>query len=81
MVHVGKVEAGSQLASLVDRVEAGEEVVLTRDGREVARIVSATRRPPGDVRATIERIQALSEEIADSPVRISIRELRDEGRM
>ncbi|MGA1839547.1 MAG: type II toxin-antitoxin system Phd/YefM family antitoxin [bacterium] len=33
-------EARSKLSSLLDRVEEGEEVIITRHGKEVARIIS-----------------------------------------
>jgi prevent-host-death family protein len=37
-------EAKTHLSRLVDRVEAGEEVVIARAGRPVARLVRFTRR-------------------------------------
>lgn len=42
MKEVGAFEAKSRLGQLLDRVEAGEEVVITRRGKVVARMV-----PPG----------------------------------
>jgi prevent-host-death family protein len=45
-----------QLAELVRRVEAGEEVVIERGDRPVARVVPAEER--SDVEAAIERIRA-----------------------
>jgi prevent-host-death family protein len=38
-------EAQSRLAEIIDKLPPGEEVVVTRDNRPVARIVSE-RRPP-----------------------------------
>jgi prevent-host-death family protein len=43
-------EAKTHLSRLLERVEAGEEIVLARNGRPVARLVpvrSARRRPGG----------------------------------
>lgn len=40
MVTVSVKDAESQLASLVDKAVAGEDVVLTKDDAPVARIVS-----------------------------------------
>lgn len=37
-LSVGIREARARLAELVDRVERGETVVITRSGREVARL-------------------------------------------
>lgn len=44
MVEVNVDEAETQLSTLLDRAVAGEEVVITRNGRPVARLVSAKRR-------------------------------------
>lgn len=43
MREVGAFEAKSKLGQLLDWVEAGEEVVITRRGRIVAKLV-----PPGE---------------------------------
>lgn len=45
MTHVSVSDAKAQLTDLVRRAEAGEDVVLTRHGREVARITTIKRRP------------------------------------
>lgn len=39
MVEIGAFEAKNTLGSLLDRIENGEEVVITRRGRRVARLV------------------------------------------
>ncbi|HEX6153722.1 MAG TPA: type II toxin-antitoxin system prevent-host-death family antitoxin [Solirubrobacterales bacterium] len=39
MAHVGMHEAKTQLSKLVERVEAGEEIVLTRRGQPAARLI------------------------------------------
>ena len=46
MVRVGMHEAKSQLSRLVDLAERGEEVVIQRSGRPVARLVAVQRRRP-----------------------------------
>ncbi|HVL37084.1 MAG TPA: type II toxin-antitoxin system prevent-host-death family antitoxin [Burkholderiales bacterium] len=40
-ITVGSFEAKTKLAELLDKVEAGETVVITRRGRPVARLVPA----------------------------------------
>lgn len=44
-------EAGAQLAELIEEVDAGGEVVITRDGQPVARLVA-----PADEHATADRV-------------------------
>jgi prevent-host-death family protein len=52
-------EAKSQLSRLVERAERGEEVIIQRSGRPVARLVAVQRRRPvadafGALRGEIE---------------------------
>ncbi|MCY7413476.1 MAG: type II toxin-antitoxin system prevent-host-death family antitoxin [Salinibacterium sp.] len=42
---VNFTEADTQLSQLLERVEAGEEIVIVRDGRPVARMVPIQIRP------------------------------------
>jgi prevent-host-death family protein len=39
MHHVGAFEAKNKLSALLDRVERGEEIVITRHGKPIARLV------------------------------------------
>ena len=39
MFEVGAFEAKNMLSALLDRVERGEEIVITRHGKPVARLV------------------------------------------
>jgi len=41
MPEIGAFEAKNKFGQLLDRVEHGEEIVITRRGRAVARLVSA----------------------------------------
>jgi prevent-host-death family protein len=43
MVTVNLAQAKARLSELLDKVEAGEEVVVTRHGRAVAHILPASR--------------------------------------
>ena len=40
MITVGAFEAKTKLSELLDRVERGEEVVITRHGKPIARLVA-----------------------------------------
>ncbi len=41
MKHVGIKQARQNLPDLIDQVEAGEEILITRQGKAVAKLVSA----------------------------------------
>jgi prevent-host-death family protein len=56
-IVVGAFEAKTKLAELLDKVEAGESVTITRRGREVARLVGIKS---ADEQA---RLQSLIDEI------------------
>ena len=44
MTQVGMHEAKTKLSQLVERAEAGEEIVIARNGKPVARLVPVARR-------------------------------------
>lgn len=53
MPEIGLREAKAHLSELIDRVEHGETLTLTRHGKPVARIVPATERRPGLLKGRI----------------------------
>lgn len=67
MLQVGAFEAENTLGSLLDRVEKGEEVPITRHGKPVAQLVAPRANPPVDretamaayarLRTTAKRLQ------------------------
>lgn len=58
-MRVSVTEAKGQLTELVKRAEAGDEVILTRRGHEVARLVPvAVAATPKGRRALMERVRA-----------------------
>jgi prevent-host-death family protein len=80
MRTAGVFEAKQNFSELLAAVEAGEEVLITRHGREVARLMPP-RHKPAVSREQIERelaaIDELHRRIKPGP---GWRELRDEGR-
>lgn len=62
MRTIGAFEARNRLGRLLDEVEHGEEVVSTRRGKEVARLVPARAgRSRAEARAALQRIRARAE--------------------
>jgi prevent-host-death family protein len=77
--EIGAFEAKTKLGQLLDWVEAGEEVVITRRGRPVARLVPP--RPAVDqeqARAAAAQIRAMSRGVSLGGLKI--KDLIDEGR-
>lgn len=80
MEIVGAYEAKTHLARLLQKVEAGESVVITRHGREIARLVPA--REQVDVVQAIEELRSarVGMRLAAEGEKASLRDLIDEGR-
>lgn len=79
---VGAYDAKTNLPQLLDRVEGGETITITRHGKPVARLVPASGDGVKmDVRSVIEELKRFQEEQAPTlGPDISIRELIEEGR-
>ncbi len=82
MIEVGAFEAKNTLGSLLDRVQQGEEVVITRHGKPVARLVpNEGRLDREQAQAAADRIRARARQL--KRVRFnwkSLRRERDAGR-
>ncbi|MGQ0530836.1 MAG: type II toxin-antitoxin system Phd/YefM family antitoxin [Panacagrimonas sp.] len=82
MTEVGTLEAKNRLSNLLDQVLQGEEVVITRHGRPVAKLVPMQ---PVDARAlqareTIQRLKELRDSIKPKGKPIPWEELKNAGR-
>ena len=79
MVRIGAFEAKTNLSKLLERVEAGEVVIITRHGKEVARLV-----PPLGTASKTGPVDAIAQwRNARRGIRLdglSIRDLIEQGR-
>lgn len=78
MITVGAFEAKTNLSALLDRATAGEEVVITKHGKPVARLVAAQQVDRARADEAVERLKALRK--GTTLGGISWKELRDIGR-
>jgi prevent-host-death family protein len=77
MKELTAVEAKVKFGAVLDAVERGEEIVVTRNGKVVARIVPAN--DPGMSQAeAVERLKTFAEGITLGG--LDLRAMRDEGR-
>lgn len=77
MSEVGAFEAKTHLSRLLDRVENGETVTITRHGRPVAKLAPVSAPDQEARQQTIARLKAFSQhQTLDG---LSIRDLRDAG--
>lgn len=76
---VGAYEAKTHLSELLEKVEAGEEITITKHGSPVAKLVPVKREASADERvAAIQRIQKLA--MGLSLGGLKVKDLINEGR-
>jgi prevent-host-death family protein len=81
MTAIGVYDAKTQLPKLLDRVSRGERFLITKHGRPVAQLVPAEPSAAVGVKEIIEQMEEWQER--EGPTlgnRLTIRELREEGR-
>jgi prevent-host-death family protein len=77
MATVTAFEAKTRFGELLDRVARGEEVVITRHDKPVARLVPEGAPRLDEVRRSVEGLRALQQRIrGKSRARLSNREVR-----
>jgi prevent-host-death family protein len=78
MERIGIYDAKARLSQLIEQVEAGGEVVITRRGKPVARLMPVEASPRNSSARAAKRIRSLCERLNVRGVKI--RELVEEGR-
>jgi prevent-host-death family protein len=77
-ISVGAFEAKTHLSTLLDRVAGGEEVVITKHGRPIARLIGAGQVDRARATDAIEKLRILRQGTRLDG--LSWKALRDEGR-
>jgi prevent-host-death family protein len=76
---IGAYEAKTHLSELLEKVEGGQEIVITKHGTAVARLVPVKKKASAEERvAAIERIQELAAGL--SLGKLKVKDLITEGR-
>ena len=78
MRTVGSFEAKTHLSELLASVERGEEIVITRRGTPVARLLPMTDR--SDRKAAVSKLEAIRGRLRGRVTRQEILDARDAGR-
>ncbi len=78
---VGAYEAKTKLSELLDRVENGERITITRHGKPIAEIVPKHVHDPVKARKGFEMMRALAERVKlDDLSWDDLKAMRDEGK-
>jgi prevent-host-death family protein len=78
MITIGAFEAKTHLSSLLDRVAEGEDVLITKHGKPVARLVKAEQANRKEIDEAFETLMRLRKTTTLGG--LSWKELRDAGR-
>lgn len=78
MGRIVTVEDNPELLSLIEGLEPGEDLIITRDGEEVARVVGRQPRDQAEIDAAVRRWREARRGVTLGG--LSWKELRDEGR-
>ena len=80
MTAIGTFEAKNKLSELLDRVEAGEEITITRHGKPVARLVAPAMDTERLAKAKAAAESIRKNSIGKSLGGLKIKDLIEEGR-
>ena len=78
MIEVGAVEARTHLCSLLDKVAQGDEVLITRHGLPVARLVPTREARRANIGHVIDRLRTIRSGVTLGS--LDWKGLRDDGR-
>ena len=78
MIEIGASEAKTHFSPLLEKVSRGEEVVIIKRGKAVARLIPAEQADRSQVNAAINKLITLRKEVTLNGA--DWKELRDERR-
>ncbi len=84
MKHVGIFEAKTNLSRLIEQVEKGQEVTITRHGKPVVKLVRARSEPTpeqiAERKEAIKRLQEIASRLKINATQEEIKAWINEGR-
>ena len=81
MSTIGAYEAKTKFSELLDRVEKGERVTITKHGRPVAEIIPARKHDPERAAEGFRRMRELAREVKLDDLKWEdLKKVRDEGK-
>jgi antitoxin (DNA-binding transcriptional repressor) of toxin-antitoxin stability system len=80
MTLVGSYQAKTHLPQLLERVEQGERILITRRGVPVALLTQPPEQVTEDVHRVVEEMLAYRERRKRTTGKLTIRQMIDEGR-
>lgn len=78
MIEVGAFEAKTHLSALLDKVKKGEEVLITKRGKAIARLVPVEHASQSEIGLVIDELRLLRKKVKLRG--LDWKSLRDDGR-
>jgi prevent-host-death family protein len=75
--EIGAYQAKTHLPALLERVSRGEQIVITKHGRPIARLVPIERAGPDRRREAVERLKEFGK---GRTLGVPVKQLIEEGR-
>jgi prevent-host-death family protein len=75
--EIGAYQAKTHLPALLERVARGEQIIITKHGRPIARLLPIERTNPDRRRQAIERLKTFAE---GHTLDVPVKQLINEGR-
>jgi prevent-host-death family protein len=75
--EIGAYEAKTHLPALLERVQRGEQITITKHGKPIARLVPIRRSDPDRRRQAIEKLKEFAK---GHTLDVPVRQLIEEGR-
>ena len=78
MIEVGAFEAKTHLSALLEKVKNGEEILITKRGKAIARLIPAEQANQSEVGSIIDELYSLRKQVKLKG--LDWKTLRDDGR-
>jgi prevent-host-death family protein len=73
--HITAFEAKNRLGRLLDRVQGGEEIVITRHGSPIAKLAAAVPSDSSAIASALETFKRVRKQLARQGGKVSRREI------
>jgi len=78
--QIGAFEAKTHFARILDKAEQGEDFIITKRGKAVAKIIPFEKKPEMSRQEALEKLKDLRKLYRGKPGSFNIREAIEEGR-
>jgi prevent-host-death family protein len=78
--QIGAFEAKTRFSQIIDKAEQGEDFIITKRGRAVAKIIPFEKKPEMTFKEAVEQLKQMRKLYRGKPGSFNIREAIEDGR-